>query len=252
VLTWNVLEPSPAERLLGLLMDTASTSRAQALLRQAKRLAPDILAFQEVGAGFMAVLAAEPVWADYHASANGSEGPPGGLLVLSRLPFAKIAYRKLPSASGRFALFATLDLGGETLVVANVHLESPLEDQAARKAQLAFVDERLPGRGLTVWLGDFNFGDQDPEARRLSGWSDAWIRLRPGEAGYTYDLDANTLARDHAFAAEPSRRLDRILSSRRLIPVAVGMMGKGAPGPPSDHYGLWADLVTSPDKALSP
>ncbi len=82
----------------------------------------------------------------------------------------------------------------------------------------------------------------------LAGWSDAWTRLRPGEAGHTYDLEANPLAREHAFAAEGSRRLDRILTSALLVPVAVGMAGQsgGKPGPPSDHLGFWADLDIAP------
>jgi endonuclease/exonuclease/phosphatase family metal-dependent hydrolase len=252
VLTWNVLAPSPGERLLGWLPGwrRGGSERARLLLAEAKGLGADVLGFQEVGGGFMAALAQDGAWADHHASAQGPEAPPGGLLVLSRHPFAKVAYRKLPSASGRYALFATIDLRGEALVVANVHLESPPEDSAARTAQLDFVEARLPRGGLTVWLGDFNFGDQDPEAARLAGWTDAWTRLQPGEAGYSYDLEANPVARKNAFAAEPSRRLDRILSTRRLVPVAVGLVGKtGQPDPPSDHYGLWADLVPSPAKA---
>ncbi|UHD15307.1 endonuclease/exonuclease/phosphatase family protein [Thiocapsa bogorovii] len=244
VLTWNVLAPYPPERLLGLVFETASTTRAWALLRQAKALDPDIVALQEVTAEFMAILAENKDWAGYHVSVEGSEAPPGGLLVLSRYPFAKIAYRKLPSAMGRYALFATLDLGTETLVVANAHLKSLREDQVARKAQIAFVQERLPRRGLTLWLGDFNFGDQEPETARLASWTDAWTRLRPGEPGFSYDPEANPLARGHAFAAESGRRLNRILSTSRLVPIAVGLTGQT--NPPSDHYGVWANLVPSP------
>jgi len=107
------------------------------------------------------------------------------------------------------------------------------------------VQDRLPSRGLTLWLGDFNFGDQDPEAAQLAGLTDAWTQLRRDEAGHTYDLESNPLAREHAFAAEPSRRVDRILSTQRLVPIAVGLTGKGQSDPPSDHDGLWADLVPS-------
>ena len=74
----------------------------------------------------------------------------------------------------------------------------------------------------------------------VAGWSDAWASLRPGEPGWTYDLEANALARANAFAGEPSRRLDRVLSSRRLVPVAVGLVG--LEDPPSDHFGVWADM----------
>lgn len=246
VLTWNVLASSPSEMLLGWLGWDGKAKRSRALLHEAKALNPDLLAFQEVTAGFLGALAADPAWAGYHACAKGPEAPPGGLLVLSRYPIAKVAYRKLHSALGRYALFTTLDLHGEALVVANVHLESLLEDHAARKAQLAFVAARLPSGGLTLWLGDFNFADQDPEAGQIANWTDAWARLRLGEAGHSYDPIANPLARKHALAGESGRRIDRILSSRRLVPIAVGLTGQGTAEPPSDHYGLWADLLPVP------
>lgn len=132
--------------------------------------------------------------------------------------------------------------------MATAHLESPPGEHGARAAQMDFVEARVPNAGLTVWLGDFNFGDQDPEAERLLGWTDAWTRLRPGEAGHTYDLEANRLAKEHAYAAEPSRRLDRILTSAWLVPIAVGLAGQGGgpSGVVSDHFGLWADPVPAP------
>jgi endonuclease/exonuclease/phosphatase family metal-dependent hydrolase len=201
-----------------------------------------------VSAEFLGVLAEDSGWARYHASASGPGTPPGGLLLLSRFSFTKVAYRKLPSASGRYALFATLDLGSESLTVANVHLESLPGDQATRQSQLDFLDLRVPRVGLTVYMGDFNFGDREPEARRLLGWTDAWTQLRPGEAGNTYDLESNTLAQENAFATEPSRRLDRILTSPGLRPIAIGLLGQGTrqPDPPSDHFGVWADLGLPP------
>jgi endonuclease/exonuclease/phosphatase family metal-dependent hydrolase len=47
-------------------------------------------------------------------------------------------------------------------LVALVHLESLLGDHFARKAQTAAVERRLPRSGLSLWLGDFNFGDGAP------------------------------------------------------------------------------------------
>ena len=135
----------------------------------------------------MEILAEDTDWAGYHVSVEGSEAPPGGLLVLSRYPFAKIAYRKLPSAMGRYAPFATLDPGTETLVVATAHLESPLEDHTAREAQLPFVQARLPGRGLWVWLGDFNFGDQDPDTRLVSLVAEAPLGIGQGAGSANWE-----------------------------------------------------------------
>ena len=101
---------------------------------------------------------------------------------------------------------------------------------------VTFVQNRLPSRGLTRWLEDFNCGDQDPETAQLAGWTDAWTRVRPGEADHSYDLESNPPAREYVFSAEPSRR---------LVPIGVGLTGKGQSDPTSDHDGLWADLVPS-------
>jgi endonuclease/exonuclease/phosphatase family metal-dependent hydrolase len=108
---------------------------------------------------------------------------------------------------------------------------------------VTFVQNRLPSRGLTLWLEDFNCGDQDPETAQLAGWTDAWTRVRRGDADHSYDLESNPPAREYAVSAEPSRRLDRTLTARRLVPIEVGLTDKGQSDPTSDHDGLWADLV---------
>ncbi len=242
VLTWNVQAQGLGEQAWGWL--GMGSGRASALLREARSVEADLVAFEEVDAPFLAALAEDEAgdgaWAGFGRSFSGEGAPPGGLLLLSRLPLARVEAVRLPSALGRAALLAWVDLGGESLVVAVVHLESPLGDGFARKAQMAAVQRHLPRLGLSLWLGDFNFGDGAPEAAKLAGWSDAWKVVRPGEAGFTYDLGANARARAGAFSGEASRRLDRVLSSRRLVPVAVGLVGVDAP--PSDHFGVWADL----------
>lgn len=248
VLTWNVLAPSLGERLRGLVAGRTPQERARALLAEAQAQGADFLALQEVGAPFMAALGADDTWAAYYRSTSDPGEPPGGLLVLSRYPLTKVAYRPLPSPSGRQVLFVTLDLGGHPLVVVNAHLESPLDANSTRRAQIDFITARLPHTAPWVWMGDFNCGAADPEAADLAPWTDAWARLSPAAPGYTYDLASNPLARANAFAGETSRRLDRILTFESLRPTAVGLLGQltGVDLPASDHYGVWADLALWP------
>ncbi len=177
VLTWNVLAPTLGERLRSLVTGRTPKERARALLAEAQAQGADILALQEVSAPFMAALGADNAWAAYYRSTSDPGEPPGGLLVLSRYPLTKVAYRPLPSPSGRQVLFVTLDLGGHPLVVVNAHLESPLAAMSARRAQLDFITARLPHTAPWLWMGDFNCGAGNPEAADLAPWTDAWARL---------------------------------------------------------------------------
>lgn len=247
ILTWNVLEPTGWERLAGALgLDAVAQARARRVNQAIQRLQADVIALQEVDADLLQVLGDDPDGPGVvHTTLPALSEPPGGLVLLSRYPIVAYRYRKLASPAGRHALFATVSVDGHEIRFANVHLESPLESRRQRERQLLEIDGRLASRHQSVWLGDFNFGDQDPEQRLplLSWWVDGWARLHPTTA-VTYDLATNPLARKNAFAGEPSRRLDRILLSPDLPPLAAGLVGQAAAGesPPSDHYGVWVDV----------
>jgi endonuclease/exonuclease/phosphatase family metal-dependent hydrolase len=247
ILTWNVLEPTLWERLAGALgLESVAQARVRRVNQAVKQLQPDVIALQEVGGDFPRLLGDDPDGQGVsHTPLTALSEPPGGLVLLSRYPIIAYRYRKLASPAGRHALFATVSVDGHEVTFANVHLESPLESRRQRERQLLEIDGRLDSRHGSVWLGDFNFGDQDPEQRLplLSRWADGWARLHPTPA-VTYDLATNPLARANAFAGEPSRRLDRILLSPDLTPLAAGLVGQAAAGesPPSDHYGVWVDV----------
>lgn len=241
VLTWNVLAPQGMERFPGNLEHAA---RIRTLLAAAAAVKPDLVAWQEVTPPFVRLLREDPFWSGYQAS-TAAEDPPGGVLILSRRPFAAVVEQPLPGRLGRVALLVKVKVDGHVLTLASVHLESLLEDGPVRRTQMEAVSRGLEEARLGVWLGDFNFGDDDPEQRLplLTRWTDAWARLRSGQPGYTYDLATNPRAREQALTGESSRRLDRVLLTPALQPKAVGLVGDVPPGgPPSDHYGLWVDL----------
>jgi hypothetical protein len=71
--------------------------------------------------------------------------------------------------------------------------------------------------------------------------------LRRGEAGCTWNIEKNEMARRGSFPGEGSRRLDRILiRSRTWKPKAVRLLGTEPLSTerkdlfPSDHFGLLA------------
>ena len=263
ILTWNVLAPAFWEawvEALGL-GETPGVRRARELLAASQRLGADLVAFQEVTGLFLRLVSTDPHWRTYHATFQAIPGAgaesPGGLLILSRHPITRAHYQKLPSPSGRALLSARIAIDGQDLTLATLHLESLPEEASARTRQIQAIagNRGLDSRHRTLIVGDFNHGDGDKEQRlpHLAGWRDAWLTLRPDpdDPGLTYDIERNPLARANAFAAEPSRRLDRILLSSDLTPLAVGLVrpepgpGTGRP-PPSDHFGVWADITWPP------
>jgi endonuclease/exonuclease/phosphatase family metal-dependent hydrolase len=268
ILTWNVLAPAFWEAWVEALGwgETPGVRRARELLAASQRLGADLVAFQEVTGPFLRLVSTDPHWRTYHATFQATPGaaaePPGGLLILSRYPITHAHYQKLPSPTGRALLSARITIDGQDLTLATLHLESLPEEATARVRQIQALagNRRLDSRYRTLIVGDFNHGDGDKEQRlpHLAEWRDAWLTSRPDpdDAGLTYDVERNPLARANAFAAEPSRRLDRILLSSDLTPLAVGLVtpgpAQGAGRPPSDHYGVWIDITWPPSAAPEP
>eukprot|EP00850_Spirogloea_muscicola_P024955 SM001842S04066 [mRNA] locus=s1842:83:1717:- [translate_table: standard] len=150
------------------------------------------------------------------------------------------------------------------LVVATTHLESPcpappLWNQmfsAERVAQAKEAFRLLGDARNMVFCGDMNWSDDlDGPPPLPPGWLDAWCKLRPGEAGHTYDSKTNPM-----LTGRLRKRLDRVfcrLADYELE--SIEMVGQEAiegavfekertvkrvravvqlPVLPSDHYGL--------------
>ncbi len=183
VLTWNVLaEPPPWEERF---------ARWLQVLEQAN---PDVVALQEVEPKLLSLWGQSPRSADFRliAERDPRGGIRGGLAILTRLTPVFQRFTALPSDLGRGLLELELPLGALRLHLANLHLESGRGNTQRRLAQMAKIQSHLAGYEHLLWLGDFNFGDADPEQQRLpSGYRDLWSWLRPGEAGLTYDRAQN-------------------------------------------------------------
>lgn len=209
--------------------------RGEAIVKILEETDADVLALQEVVPWFVAMLG--PLAKKYP---NAAEAP-GGQYLLSKKPFEKTRVVKLSGKQKRTALVATLRSGP---AIATMHLESPLEDSKTRAKQLDEIFAALRDCEDAILLGDFNFGDEDRlETERLDrSYSDVWRELRKGETGFTYDLEANPLARKGAFPRETSRRIDRILvksakwKAKKVERIGTEQIEKGLH--PSDHFGL--------------
>lgn len=187
---------------------------------------------------------------------------------MSRLPVK--AFRCTPftnSIMGRELCLADIDAGGGTkLIIATSHLESPCPappkwDQMYSKERVAQAKESLAllkDSPNVIFGGDMNWDDKlDGAFPLLDGWIDAWMELRHGESGWTYDTKANQMLSGNRTL---QKRLDRFICSLQDFKLnSIQMVGMEAipgltyckekkvkkafqklvlPVLPSDHYGL--------------
>lgn len=212
----------------------------------------DIIALQEVAAPFAEALAREK-WAKGVYDVTRLDGKPSsvrGLYLMSRFPIKKMDFKVLPSMQERGALVAYLDVRGRTLAVGTVHLESFLEDGPRRAAQLDQTFPMLDEADDAVLLGDFNFGDGEPEAGHLDKrFADAWRALKGDDPGFTWDPQKSFFASRQSLPGEGQRRIDRVLvRSERWQPKNIEILGDTPVDEdhpeifPSDHFALRAVL----------
>jgi tyrosyl-DNA phosphodiesterase 2 len=236
VVTWNVW-----------FGDWHRAQRRRALFEALDAAAPDVVCLQEVSPPFMRgpELAELP---DRGWSVGELSNHYYDTLILTRPRVIAGERLALPSEMGRNLSLVRLATD-PPLTVATVHLESTREMTATRVRQLGLITTWLADETCVVLLGDLNFPDGErPEAAALAGWRDAWPTCRPGEPGYTVDVEVNEMRA----LIKPDRkraRLDRAyLRGAGWRFAGVELLGtRSLPGDPltfvSDHFGLQVDLV---------
>ena len=200
--------------------------------------------------------------------------------------------RLCSGASSREVLFTTTHLES---FLAGGFMGQPYDGVAQRKAQIRqaarFCTQYVQTRArhgtridAAVITGDLNWDDErkrskgnDEKMLEVIGsdsndaWTDAWLKCRPGEEGYTYDAKLNDMLRGNL-----RRRFDRCLvwkdggnANNDILPVHCDMIGTSAiaglnyrkekqrfsygsfvptgefldqPVSPSDHFGLYVTL----------
>lgn len=240
VVTYNVLE-HPRHR----------QERVPALLKVLEQAQADVYLLQEVMPWFAAELLSQP-WAKGYRQVEvaGEPLPQGQHFVLSRWPVAGAKLVEMPTNLGRCGLIIDLDIAGRRWRMGNVHLESMLEDGPLRAQQLQTMFAALRGTDEALLVGDFNFGDGEPEGSALDpGFVDAWKTVKPRDPGFTWNIERSAMAKDGSFPSESSRRLDRILVRSPIWrPASATLLGDQpiTPGSaifPSDHFGLRVEFV---------
>lgn len=243
LLTYNVLaDPVHQETRLPAIFDILGKSDA------------DIIALQEVAPWFLIELEKQEWLKKYHATmADGKLIAPRGLLILSKSPIQKVTAELLTTRQHRALLIVETEIKNIKVAVATCHLESPLEASRTRAIQIDQFFKILDQTEHSVFLGDFNFGDgEEPEtSMMIPKFLDSWLHTNGKQAGHTWNMEINELAKSGSFPNEKSRRLDRIfIKSKHLAPTKTEIIGdrkientKGLY--PSDHFGLLGTLKVS-------
>ncbi|MBI5275700.1 MAG: endonuclease/exonuclease/phosphatase family protein [Burkholderiales bacterium] len=232
-------------------------TRYAGLLHVLQQEAADVILLQEVTMQLLGALM-EAAWvreryryarAPFRADAI----PSHGTMVLSKLPVANATLHPIPTNMGRALLTAEVRVGGSPLVLATVHLESMKGHADTRGEQLQTVFGLLEAAPDVILAGDFNFCSSVPEENNRIDprYADVWPLLRPGEAGYTQDTDANAMLAKAKGEAKRVR-IDRMLlrsDGGRWRAQAIEMLGTRPVSEsrpkifPSDHFGLRAAFL---------
>lgn len=236
LVTWNVLNDSDLKK-----------ARGQAVLSVLSETQADIMVLQEVNLPFVQMLKNDHRFSEYRVhSLQQSNDIVGGLAILSRLPLKTTQkYERLPSMMNRGLLYLMLENKEQLLCIANVHLESMMDDTAIRIKQLKSIFYHLRYCDEILLAGDFNFGEKEAEEAIFSkNYQDVWFLLKPRQRGLTFNRELNELSDDNAFWFEKSRRLDRIyFSSDCLKANHIELMGNQPDkngNMPSDHFAVLA------------
>ena len=212
---------------------------------------PDIIACQEVEPWLLDYIRSDGRFDAYHQvmEQTGFFGNvSSGLLILSKQVPKQISYHPLPSSMSRALLSIEMTIQTQKLCIYTTHLDSLLDSTKTRVKQIKSI-EKIDNCDNSLLLGDFNFGENDPENTvLLNQYTDVWALLMPNRNGYTWDIEKSVIAKHNAFSGEKSRRLDRIVfKGDQLRPSEIEIIGDdafitayGMVYYPSDHFGLFA------------
>ena len=245
--------------------------RADLLRSEVERLAPDLIALQEVEDGPGESNQAEELFGPlgYEVGYEPREGPnraDPGIAVASRHPIVDRRLIELPH--GGAAVAGRIEVAGEMFWFCSAvpmggwpHQEAMREDEVVvldqTLSELADGDDIPP-----ILAGDF---DATPDAAsirflsgrqslqgRSTGWRDAWTVAGDGSAGHTWSSDNPYVAPfAEAVFSEPvhHRRIDYVFVGSpfvwrpRVVIRSCQVALKGtADAAPSDHWGVLADL----------
>ena len=249
--------------------------RMELIMAGLRELQPDVVALQEVrevpgqlpnqAATLAHALGYHHVFSAAMPFAGGSEG----LAILSRGAISEHLTFALPHSETkeqRILLSARVAFESLSAWIHTTHLNYRLAHGKQREDQVQAIDALVAARAEdtpSLLMGDFNARPESDEMRWLRGltslggrrtyYQDAWDRLHPGEAGWTW-ASANPYTKVLEFL-EPDRRIDYIFVTpmrrdgrARIRSCSIVFDQPAEDGVfASDHFGLLAEVQMAED-----
>jgi tyrosyl-DNA phosphodiesterase 2 len=233
--------------------------RHAALFELVRQREPDVIAFQEITPASLDQLLSLPwVRESYSCSDIATDTFESyGVVVLSRLPIAKLSLIEFQSLMDRKLVLAELLINDESLFIGGVHLESLRESAQLRIEQVMQLRDHLSRHSHNIVMGDFNMCSSWSQNEIVeTNFEDAWHQLHPDLPGYTEDTSVNSMVLGMKGMRE-AVRFDRVVyrsqsAQGSWVPTQIERLGMepiSADLPnvfPSDHFGLVADFEWRP------
>jgi len=244
--------------------------RMDAICAEVAQVDPDVLAIQEV----RTYLAGEDGMdvAQHIANETGfpfcvfkayPDSPDEGLAFLSKFPLrtAEAIWQTSTQEADYCAIRVTFEAEGAVFGMTNVHLNwrsAAIREQQMR-AVLDWISEEGRAQPHEILCGDFNDDPDSPVHQYLTDhrWSDA-ARLHEDEHGVKAPPTLDHVNNPHLHTSDPKTpsRYDWILLKAQedlhFLLQGVELFGNtpvtGAKILPSDHYGVFADLIIEHEK----
>jgi endonuclease/exonuclease/phosphatase family metal-dependent hydrolase len=226
-------------------------ARFQRTVDEFQGIQADIIVLQEAWSttehGSMVERLAKALGMNYvFARANGSRrliGFEEGSAILSRYPIVSarrvVLAPREPFWENRIALLADVNLGGEVVTIAGVHLSTSIPDDQAENLLTV-----LPAKGLMLVAGDFN---AEPDSGAVAHMEGAGFkRLTPTEARVCFPstlmggMPAERI--DHVFLSPESQKRWSTEKSVYVL-TSIDLQPCDWRLPISDHNAIVVDLV---------
>jgi len=177
-----------------------------------------------------------------------------GMGILSKYPIIDMSDFKLVEDGLVFQQRAVIDYKGSNIAVYNIHttfpwlylresnafnhIRIPIYDDVVRRSEINKLYTLIKNEQMPVLLGgDFNFGDQSDDYRKLqkAGLVDVYRDIGYG-FGFTWPV--NRTPSVNIKSAIPFIRVDYIFHSLGFYPIAASTLDETG----SDHRPIWAEL----------
>ena len=216
--------------------DESGNERYPAILQILERSEADIIFLQEVTDQFLETLFKTRKLSNYKFF-NIDNNQSYRNIILSRVTVAHSCSIVLPSNMNREVPFVDINISNVVHRFASIHLESLLTDYSMRCDQIKLLVKNFSEQTNSFFLcGDVNFGDEDLENNLVNEY---FYDLCREDHRFTYDTENNILASQTKFPNEESRRLDRFLSSSKVLSSNYCILDSVY----SDHYAISVELV---------